>query len=238
MVNLQCKRLLVLMLVLTSGLASAKSVNFSGQLGVLTDNGGARYSGAFLGQGFSGTFSYGLESEATTDLLFPGDYNFSSPPYSGQISDGTTTTSGSTSEPVQITVDDNVVLDIDTVNLINTLLGTTLNVGDQVDIADIDTTFVSMSGTRTTFGLSFISLDPGAWTGLNFANFPLETGVFDHAIFFISESDASGNLLFDGLGGLDTIATVPVPAAAWLFGSGLLCLAGISRREKFQGMSG
>jgi hypothetical protein len=32
--------------------------------------------------------------------------------------------------------------------------------------------------------------------------------------------------------GLWTTTTVPIPAAAWLFGSGLLCLVGIARRKK------
>ncbi|MGB5473424.1 MAG: VPLPA-CTERM sorting domain-containing protein [Gammaproteobacteria bacterium] len=221
-----------LMLLLTSGLASATIINFSGQLDVITDNGGARYSGSTLDQVFSGSFSYGQESEATTDPLFPGDYNFTSPPYGGLITDGTTATSGSTTEPVQVTIDDNVVLDLDTANLLNNLLGTSLSVGSVVDIADIDTTFVSATGVQTTFGLSFISLDSNAWTGVDFANFPLESGNYDHAIFFINELDASDNPLFDGLGVLDTVASVPIPATVWLFSSGLLGLIGISRRKK------
>jgi hypothetical protein len=221
-----------LMLLLTSGAASAAIINFSGQLDVIDDNGGARYSGSTPTQVFSGSFSYGLESEATTDINFPGDYNFTSPPYGGLITNGVTTTSGSTTEPVQVTVDDNVVLDLDTANLLNTLLGTSLSNGSIVDIADIDTTFVSATDVRTTFGLSFISLDPGAWDGVDFANFPVESGNFDHSIFFISEVDALDNPLFDGLGVLDTVAVVPIPAAVWLFGSGLLGLIGIARRKK------
>jgi hypothetical protein len=35
-----------------------------------------------------------------------------------------------------------------------------------------------------------------------------------------------------GIGGLYTLSAVPVPAAAWLFGSGLLGLIGIARRKK------
>jgi len=221
-----------LILLFTSGLASATIINFSGQLDVITDNGGARYSGSTPTQIFSGSFSYGLESEATTDINFPGDYNFTSPPYGGLITNGVTATSGSTTEPVQVTVDDNVVLDLDTANLLNTLLGTSLSVGSVVDIADIDTTFVSATGVQTTFGLSFISLDPNAWTGMDFANFPIESGNFDHAIFFISELDASDNPLFDGLGVLDTVTSVPIPAGVWLFSSGLLGLVGVARRKK------
>jgi hypothetical protein len=221
-----------LVLSFVSGLASATIINFSGQLDVISDNGGARYSGSTSAQIFSGSFSYGLESEATTDINFPGDYNFTSPPYGGQITNGVTATSGSGTEPVQVTVGDNVALDLDMANLLNSLLGTSLSVGSMVDIADIDTSFVSATGVQTTFGLSFISLDPNAWTGVSFANFPLESGIFDHAIFFINERDALDKPLFEGLGLLDTVTSVPIPATVWLFGSGLLGFVGIAKRGK------
>jgi len=214
-----------------AGIASAAVINFSGQLDAVTDLGGARYSGSTLGQVFSGSFSYGVESEASTDPLFPGDYDFTSPPYGGLLTDGTTATSGSTTEPVQVTVDDNVVLDQDTAGLLNTLLGTSLSAGNVVDIADIDTQFVSPTGEQIVFGLSFISLDPTAWSGVDFANFPPESGNIDQAIFFITEQDASDNLLFEGFGKLDTVAVVPIPAAVWLFGSGLLVLIRISSKK-------
>ncbi len=43
----------------------------------------------------------------------------------------------------------------------------------------------------------------------------------------------SGVRLFDGVtgGGLDNVQVVPVPAALWLFGSGLLALVGLLRRR-------
>lgn len=50
--------------------------------------------------------------------------------------------------------------------------------------------------------------------------------------------DSGGGLLgsfsapFSSIGGMTSIATVPVPAAAWLFGSGLLGLVGVARRKK------
>jgi len=36
----------------------------------------------------------------------------------------------------------------------------------------------------------------------------------------------------DALWSITRVSAVPVPAAAWLFGSGLLALLGISRRKK------
>jgi len=38
--------------------------------------------------------------------------------------------------------------------------------------------------------------------------------------------------LFNGTGSADVVSAVPVPAAVWLFGSGLVGLAGVARRRK------
>jgi hypothetical protein len=100
-----------------------------------------------------------------------------------------------------------------------------------VDIADIDTIFAIPAGGEIVFGLSFISLDSTSWSGNDFSNFPPESGSIDRAIFFIEEFDASDNLLFAGYGELTTIV-VPIPAAVWLFGSGLLGLIGTARYKK------
>ncbi len=40
------------------------------------------------------------------------------------------------------------------------------------------------------------------------------------------------NLCFDAAGGCGGVPEVPVPAAVWLFGSGLLGLVGVARRRK------
>jgi len=200
---------LLVVMSIWSGMATAKVINFSGTLGSVTDNTGARYSGSTVGEIFSGSFGYGMESEATTDPSFPEDYNFTSPPYGGQITDGTTSTSGSPTKPVQVTVDDDVSLDQDTADLINTLLGTALVAGNEVDIADIDTSFVTSTGGEIIFGLSFISPVSTAWSGNDFSNFPPESGSIDRAIFFIEEFDASDNLLFSGYGELSTVVVVP-----------------------------
>ena len=200
---------LIFVVSVWSGMATAKVINYSGTLGSVTDNTGARYSGSTIGQIFSGSFSYGMEAEATTDPSSPEDYDFTSPPYGGLITDGTTATSGSSSEPVQVTVDDDVPLDQETADLLNTLLGTLLVAGNEIDIADIDTTFVTSTGGAIVFGLSFITPDSTGWSGNDFGNFPPESGNIDRAIFFIEEYDASDNLLFSGYGELSTVTVVP-----------------------------
>jgi hypothetical protein len=41
-----------------------------------------------------------------------------------------------------------------------------------------------------------------------------------------------GNDVAQGTGAFEAVAAVPVPAAAWLFGSALLGLVGVGRRRK------
>lgn len=58
----------------------------------------------------------------------------------------------------------------------------------------------------------------------------LELGVFDSDFLFFGDSTNSSVI-----GAWDSnanITVIPVPAAVWLFGSGLLCLAGIVRKKK------
>lgn len=101
---------------------------------------------------------------------------------------------------------------------------------DYVGFRDIDhagtnivVTFVG--GATTTF-----SIETTVFSG-NSAEF---TGIFknDMPRITLVQLDASG----DGSWGIDNIeygsSAVPVPAAAWLFGSGLIGLVGVARRRK------
>jgi hypothetical protein len=213
-------------------------INFSGTLTYIeVDAGGGRYAGTPLGQAFSGTFSYGAESEAATDPLVPGDYDFSNPPHSGLITDGMTATTSSLAEAVQVSIGDNIELDDEGAPRFNAVFGTSYVPGDTVDVADIDTQFELPSTGNIVFGLSFTSLSNTTFSGTDFDFFPPETGVIDRAIFFIIEDDpVSGEVIYGAIGVLDSVQIVPVqvvpiPAALWLFGSGLLGLIGIARRK-------
>lgn len=214
------------------GAVLAAVISFSGQVDIRSDSGGARYSGVSLGQAFSGSFSYGTLAQASTDPSFPGDYDFGIPPFGGSITDGASPTSGSTGQSVQVSITDDTALDQSTADFVNDLLGTSLSSGSVVDIADIDTTYIKPSGTgEIVFGLSFIETNSGAWSGLSLSNFPPESGNSTPAIFFINETDAGGDTIFEAYGVLDSVSVVPLPAAAWLFVGGL-GLLGLTTRRK------
>jgi hypothetical protein len=220
------------LLVAWTGLSQATTLGFSGHLDLIeTNTGTGRYAGASPGQLFSGVFSYGTLADATTDPQFPGDYDFSTPPYSGSITDGTTQTTGAPGEIVQVSVTDDQFVDAASAVIVNAILGTSLAAGDTVDTADIDTQYVFPTGGSIVFGLTFVTLDSTTFSGTGFGNFPPEAGNIDRAFFFISEFDDQDNLVYQGFGELDTLAPVPAPPAIWLFGTGLLGLIGYARRR-------
>jgi hypothetical protein len=161
--------------------------------------------------------------------MFPGDYDFSSPPYGGFITDGSTTTAGSSGQTVQVTVDDDVQVDAALASLANAILGVSLTSGDVLDIADIDTEHLLAGGGSILFGVSFLGLGGSAWSGLDLANFPALSGNFDHALFFISEYNTAGDLVYEGFGELASVTAVPVPPAFLLFATGLAGLFGCAR---------
>ena len=81
--------------------------------------------------------------------------------------------------------------------------------------ADMNNALVEVTFLDSTTGLSYmLESQYGTFSG-NKRSFPTD---------FL---DADGN----NVGPTETVSTVPVPAAAWLFGSGLIGLVGIARRK-------
>lgn len=113
--------------------------------------------------------------------------------------------------------------------------------GDQLDLFSLGS-FTSSSnttpGTVNVFELSFDSV--ADLNTLQAANFTLATFTFSALSGGISPLSISINALGDANGdplvattasGSVTVTAVPLPAAAWLFGSGLLGLIGMARRK-------
>lgn len=99
----------------------------------------------------------------------------------------------------------------------------TLNVGSSTFVASDDSNYGS--------GYPQLSLNSGTFDGLNVSILFGAASSFDSLNSWFDAYDDSGNLV-SGTWTSFQMTPVPIPAAAWLFGSGLLGLAGIARRRK------
>jgi hypothetical protein len=121
-------------------------------------------------------------------------------------------------------------LETDDAAFINVLPGISWAVGTLLDgwLGD------SVLDNGTQLGVGFITQDTNLYSSLGYQALPpsLTNTATSLAFFTIEETDSSGNTTFLGFGRLDAVSAVPIPAAVWLFGSGLLGLIGIARRKK------
>ena len=100
---------------------------------------------------------------------------------------------------------------------------------------------VDLSSIRAGFDSRWVDFDVGLWpinTPQNNGVYDPNTGryVLDWRYNFIVDNpgfrrDFSGNFMVSLQGGLIT-SSVPVPAAFWLFGSGMLAFAAVARRNR------
>jgi hypothetical protein len=199
---------------LLSGQAQAVTVNFSGFLDLIdTDAGGAVYSGVPLGTAFTGFI---VDS-----------------PISGEITGGGITTPFTcciAADPAPV-LTNNWMLTAADAGLLNAVTNSGMFAMDQVyDLVDIEGDAQTASGGRIEIGLSYL-LDQNTYTGSSVPMFPLDPNDIVLALFFIIEEDSSGTEIYNALG---VVQPVPVPAAFWLFGSGLLALGGMARRRRLR----
>lgn len=99
---------------------------------------------------------------------------------------------------------------IDTTTWVSNAVFTAYDMGGNILLT---TAITSMQGAYT---------DPGSYQTIAFSTTNGMSG------FSISGSSIEGNTSIDNV----VVSAVPVPAAVWLFGSGLVGLAGIARRKK------
>lgn len=224
--------------------AHSAVVSFSGYLTEISeDNGTSVYAGAIPGSVFSGSFSYGdspaeaveIEGDSTeASWLYRGGA------YGGVITDGLTPTLGIETE---LAVIDNWVLDADDASMLSSFIGAPVSAGTTVDLwaltglssgayEDEDFLYNGM-----WFGIALYSLDGSLLSGLGFQNVPPDLNAADGGVLFIEDADAFGTTRLFAVGNLESATLVPVPAAAWLFGSGLLGLIGMTRRRRCAGNS-
>jgi len=114
--------------------------------------------------------------------------------------------------------------------------------------------FIIDIGSFTNYSLAIIDsigmtvdgafLSPSSVTGIDPRQGEWQTWVFEYTILSgidgilgfgidVASSGANANIAFDNLiVNYDAVSPVPLPAAVWLFGSGLLGLIGIRRRKE------
>jgi len=218
--------------VLAAPAFSATTFSFAGNLGfIYIDNRAATYSGVSIGDPFSGSITYGdSETDASSIVInapISADYLFTGSPYGGTFTNGSTeiNTTGATSA-VGIGNNDSMG---DDAAIINDLYGagsTTMSTVADVWVAD------SFNSTYS-FGVSLYSLDTSLYPGLSFQRLPPSLSETDFEIFYVEEYDTQGNTIFMAAGIVNSASAspVPVPAAFWLFGSGLLGLTGIAIKK-------
>lgn len=204
-------------LLIISANVNAATTCFTGTLGfVEVDIGLTTYSGFTIGDSFSGCFAIGDSStDASSIVITPtaSDYSFTGAPYGGIITGGSI-----------VGIEDSGTMDDDTVFL-NNLYGSNIPYSTLYDGWD-----TYSFNSAQAFGLTLYSLDTSIISGLDYQILPFTLAQADYAMFYIEETDATGTIYL-ATGFLTSVAVVPIPSAAWLFGSGLIGLIGIARRK-------
>jgi len=166
-----------------SGYESA--VNFSGQLDVIeVDSGSGVYSGTAVGTPF-----FGVIDAQTAN---------------GKISDGSTITSfGCCLAAGGLTVTNNSALNTEDTTSLNSLAGYSMfNVGDLVDIVNIEGDVTTSGGGRLEIGLSYI-FAADTFSNSSLDNYPFDPDEVLLDLFFIVEENADDTNVFYGLGKLN-----------------------------------
>jgi hypothetical protein len=110
------------------------------------------------------------------------------------------------------------------------------NVGNVVFIAEFFTELTGDNGA-----VNQILVGPPTWLTNSWQHFEFNTTLGPDAgggLSLLFKADCGGNLncrfdaYIDNVSIVTDVAAVPVPAAVWLFGSGLLGLIGVARRKK------
>ena len=97
---------------------------------------------------------------------------------------------------------------------------------------DVEDTFVEISKDGTTWfdvGKVF-----GTTSGIDIDAFGFSSSDLFSYVRLTNEGGQSGASVgadIDAVGAISTVPSIPVPAAVWLFGSGLLVLTGVARRN-------
>ena len=103
--------------------------------------------------------------------------------------------------------------------------------GNSLDIVVGTMSFTETDDVDYSLGSSpSLSFFDGAFTGFDFLTYFGTFGQFESTVLSAGAMDDNFNVVNSAWTNY-SVAAVPVPAAVWLFGSGLLGLAGVARRK-------
>lgn len=217
--------LLISFVLIMSSNVNAANICFTGTLGDIYDpSSTSMYSGLTIGDSFSGCFTIGDSStEASSIVITPpgSDYSFTGSPYGGVINGGSTTTIGTESG---VGIEDSGGMGDDTIFL-NSLYGTSIPYSTLYDGWD-----TYSSNSTQGFGFTLYSLDTSIISGLDYQILPFSLDQADYAMFYLEDTGTADTYLATGF--LTSVTVVPIPPAVWLFGSGLIGLISIARRNR------
>ncbi len=229
--------LLIAACAFVSAPAGAANTAFLGPLEIVfEDTGTGLFAGAQAGDPFFGQFTFGdTAAEAFETTLEPTEAGWEFLSQSVSLSNGVNAVSGSESF---VTIQDNFALDEDEAGLVSLLLGTIVAEGTLADsyaVSGLEAgAFEAGDDEELVFNgilfeVIYLSLDTSLINGLAYDPTPPGLDEVDAAIYTIIEGDSEGNVVFQALGLVET-TVIPIPAAAWLFGSALGLLGLLRRR--------
>ena len=199
--------------------AGAASITWTGVLkAVIEDTGTGIYSGGTPDVSiFSGSFNYGDTCGCLIEPFPPDEINYVFSGGTGTITGLGVTTTGVESS---VAISNDQVIDTNGAALFD-IFGLTVTPGTTSDVWSVAS---ETSGAVIEWDVSFVYLTTNPFSDSSYTATPPPNP--DLIIFQVDEDD---EVTYFAFGEVTTV--VPVPAAVWLFGSGLLGLIAIARRK-------
>ena len=227
-------RRLLLTLVLSAlsfAAQAASTVTVSSTIiDIEVDDGTSIYTGVGVGDVFSATFVFGDSASDATLITIEGgaaEYTFSGSPYESRLNLANSSLSTVFDSSV-VEIDDDDPIVTEEAELLNELFGTSIMGGDLFDA------WASFGGSDTE-GIEFgviLWFDTAFYSDVGLRTSPPPLSQVDAALFFVIDRDSNGDEGLVALGSVDSISAIPVPAAFWLFASGLGLLGWMKRRAR------
>ena len=207
---------------------------------VSVDSGTGTYAGTAVGDTFTGSIVYGDNISEASLVHYNTDtteaaYYFLDSPFGISVSNGVVSTA---TPDLNVFTGNNVLLGAEEANYLSMFLGETVSPveGDYWSVSSI--TEGAYPGEFGLFGgtqmeMLLFTRDTGLYADRGFYVAP-DLSTVELPLFRIQQADSAGNILYEAAAFVVATNTsvVPIPAALWLFGSGLLGLIGLAKRRK------